>query len=400
MPETNLFDSESIHANLNAFGVDPNSDILTNDMLKEMDETLLDAMNERLSGVFSALHERNLGLLDKVTRRWVGMPTYVKYSLNAGGIVVSIASFPIHSTALLIGGAGYFAANYVLHNHFESNPVHNGRFEETIQNVTKFVSSLCVYLTCTQMHLNKQCEALEQSIAELKAEKESLKVSLHQFQEEVTHLNHSIDHLELTGESLQLCNEQLQKANHELDSHKQRLEEINSELEEKLKELESIKTQQQEELNRLAAVNRTLEGSVRSLIDSLTLDEEKRDAFMQRLNTFLADETQAFHNIAERICRAEEQYQQLNGEHQALVQQYEELNDRFAQGQERLEENARRYEQLLQRHQDLLEQQLQNPDQNAVQAGGNERLVGEVGLFAHARQAARADEVVPAPQFN
>lgn len=81
------------------------------------------------------------------------------------------------------------------------------------------------------------------------------------------------------------------------------------------------------EVEKAKHIAATLEGAVKTLTSSVTSDPIQRQVFHEKLDHFLSDKSASFDQVADRICRAENELSDVKAELKASTERFNKLLD-------------------------------------------------------------------------
>jgi len=318
----------------------------------------LEKMKNDLNRMIDVMAE-NPSLFSRASRFWGKMPLWQK--IIAGIFVVLptllIGSFTGIGTLIAISICSliaYTAGGLLLNNHQYHNT-------NTTDDLKSGVAGLAGLLGTVILSLEDLRKQFAEAIDEMKEENASLKTNVTEFQKQIKALTAQIKQLEATTASLTLTKQGLEQTasslqetvanqntllneNQQLIKQTQKdFEASQKELTAQIAELNEIKTNLELKLTETDTLATTLKAAVKTLSDMVVADEQQKTVFQAKLTDFLENKSASFDQVADRICKAEEElakvkeelenanekYKLLIGEHKQLLDRQGEQIDRL-----------------------------------------------------------------------
>ncbi len=322
---------------------------------------------------------QNPSLFSRAANYWGEIPLWQKI---IGGILLIVPTLVIafftHAAIFLALSAfslvAYVASSLILDNHYSS-------ITSTTENLKEGINGLADVLGIVIQSLDTLHKELSRSLEEFQKENEKLAAKVIELGSSVEELTRQTNEFRLTVEALQETKNQLEQSTATLDStvkdHAQLIERISIQLEQtqkkyensqleltkKVEEFNKVKTDLSLELIKTKSVAETLKAAVNQLSDSAITNEENREAFNKRVETFLGDKEASFTEVAGLITDSEKRLRLVEEELTKTTQQ--------------LKESLERNEKLITRL-EALEQSKIARNTKSKQAG----ILDSLGVFA------------------
>lgn len=325
------------------------------DSLKKIVHTQkqLSQVKESLGSIVDSIAE-NPSLFTRAATAWGELPMWQKVT---GGIVLTgptlaVGLFAHIGVLLVIGGVtgiAYTASGIVLDDHHTCNVNIAKRLKEGIFGLADVLQITIEALDAIRKMFAEEIEKfknenirLTDNIDRLGNEVESLSTQVELYIETEKILRETKEELEKTAKKLQ---ESATKQTELLEENQKTLSRIRKDYEksqlqlaEKVVELHEVKVSLGLEVQKAKTVAKTLEGTVQTLTGTVIADEEQRDSFQKKLDGFLNNKQLGFDQVAERICKAEEELRVVKEELKKSNERYEKLLSRQEEQVERLEQ--------------------------------------------------------------
>lgn len=313
----------------------------------------LSQVKESLGSIVDSIAE-NPSLFTRAATAWGELPMWQKVT---GGIVLTGPSLAIGLFAhigvlLVIGGVtgiAYTASGIVLDDHHTCNVNIAKRLKEGIFGLADVLQITIEALDAIRKMFAEEIAKfknenirLTENIDRLGNEVESLSMQVELYIETERLLRETKNELEQTAKKLEESatkqTELLEENQKVLSKIRKDYEKSQLQLAEKVIELHEVKVSLGLEVQKAKTVAKTLEGTVQTLTGTVIADEEQRVSFQQKLDGFLNNKQLGFDQVAERICKAEEELRLVKEELKKSNERYEELLSRQEKQVERLEQ--------------------------------------------------------------
>lgn len=322
------------------------------DSLKKIlaSENLLSQVKQDLANVVDAV-VKDPSLITKVSKTWGEMPVWQKYSGLAVGlpfVIVGLSTLAV--VPFVLGSAGvvlYTAAGLILEEHYQKTIDITDTLKKGILGLADVLTLVINALDKIRQELaleiekfRTENEKLAQNIDRLDGQVHALSLQTELFietetllrkdkddlEKSVASLNDSVGHLNTTVLSHQ---EGLTQTKKELDAVTKAHQGSQEQLAGKVLELKQVKTELGLELEKAKKVAATLKGTVETLSGTVIEDSKQKEAFQNRLNTFLNDKEKSFSEVADRICSTENKLSETEKALQFVKEQLKQSNSRF-----------------------------------------------------------------------
>ncbi|HHT9953137.1 TPA: Dot/Icm T4SS effector LegC7/YlfA [Legionella pneumophila] len=312
----------------------------------------LSQVKESLESIVDSIAE-NPSLITRAASAWGELPMWQKVT---GGLVLTAPTLAVGLFAhigvlLVIGGVTgltYTAGAIVLDDHHTCNVNIAKRLKEGLFGLADLLQITIEALDAIRKKFAEEIEKfknenlrLTDNIDRLGNEVESLSAQVELYMEIEKMLRKDTNEMEQTVKKLQESTTKqtdlLEKNQKELSKIRKEYEKSQLQLAEKIAELHEVRLSLGLEVQKAKTVAKTLEGTVQTLTGTVIADEEQRVSFQKKLDGFLNDKQLSFDQVAERICKAEEELKKVKEELRQSNDRYGELLKRQEQQVERLE---------------------------------------------------------------
>jgi hypothetical protein len=308
-------------------------------------QTKLSDVKNSLGSIVDTMAD-NPSLFTRAATIWGELPLWQKI---LGGIVLSgptvVAGLFAHiSVLLVIGGVTgvvYTGSALILDDHHNCNVSIVERLKAGIFSLADILQLTIDALDKIRQELANEIDRfklenfrLSENVSDLGTKVDSLSTQVVLFAETEKLLEADRKRLEQTSLTLkETVGENsflLEKTHKELVQVKSEYQQSQQQLCAKVVELQEVRSSMELEVEKAKQVGSILNGTVVNLSKTVLTDKTQRQEFQAKLETFVTDEKASFHQVAERICKAEEeldivkeQLKQSNDRYQKLLTRHE-----------------------------------------------------------------------------
>lgn len=344
---------------------DPLQPIETSDTSKKIEEnnslnnivtsqTKLMDVKKSLSAIVDAMAD-NPSIITRAASVWGELPLWQKI---LGGVVltgpaVAVGILSQVSVLMVLGGVTgvvYTGSAIVLDDHHNCNVSVAERLKAGIISLADILQFTIDALDKIRQELAHEIERfrqenfkLSENVGNLGEQVESLSTQVEMLSETEKLLKADRDKLELTSQNLEKSvgdnKVLLEKVNKELVQVRDEYQQSQHQLCLKVSELQEVRSAMELEVEKAKQVGTILNGTVTNLSKTVLTDKTQREEFQAKLETFVTDEKASFHQVAERICKAEEELE-------IVKEQLKQSNDRYKQLLDKHENQVKRLEKI------------------------------------------------------
>lgn len=324
----------------------PDVAAMNTDSLEQIASTQkqLSQVKESLGTIIDTIAQ-NQSLVTRAATYWGELPLWQRV---AGGVVLTVptlaAGLVVAHVGMLMAISGVTAAAYaaggaVLDDHHNYNV-------NVIDRLKEGIFSLADVLEITISALETIRYKLAEELEKFKLQNELLTDKICVLGDQIDSLSHQVDVFIETEKLLRNAKEELEKTTEalresvdqqndlllaqqkQLDLVKKAYEKSQTQLSEKVVELCTVRLSMGLEVDKAKKIAATLEGTVKTLAGSVIDDGTQRQAFQDRLKTFLTDKEASFDQVAKRIGETESELATVKEELKRGNERYQELLNR------------------------------------------------------------------------
>ncbi|MCW8482703.1 hypothetical protein OQJ14_04945 [Fluoribacter dumoffii] len=297
-------------------------------------------VKKSLGAIVDSLHD-NPSLISRAAAFWGELPLWQRI---VGGVAISGPTLIIGAAAHIgflitisgVSALAYTTSGIVLDDHHYHTKSIAQKLKEGIFGVAEILELTIGALDTIRKKLaieidkfKEENEKLAHNITRLNEEVETLSAQVEVYVETEKLLRKSKEDLEKTASSLKL---DLEKQSEQYEINQKELEKIRGEhsrslllLSQKTAELAEVRKSMGTEIERAKMIASTLEGTVKTLSSAAIDDGTQRQAFQDKLNSFLADKASNFDLIAERMNKAESELALVKSELNKSTERFKKL---------------------------------------------------------------------------
>lgn len=287
--------------------------------------------------------QQNPSLISRAAAFWGELPLWQRI---IGGVAISGPTLIIGAAAHIgflvtisgVSALAYTTSSIVLDDHHYHTKNIAQKLKEGIFGVAEILELTISALDAIRKKLAKEIqkfkdenEKLALNITRLNEEVETLTAQVEVYVETAKLLRKNKEDLEKVAQSLKL---DLEKQGEQFEANQRELEKVRalhersiSLLNQKTSELAQVRLQMGTEVEKAKHIAATLEGAVKTLTSSVTSDPIQRQVFHEKLDHFLSDKSASFDQVADRICRAENELSDVKAELKASTERFNKLLD-------------------------------------------------------------------------
>ncbi|KTD68161.1 MULTISPECIES: LegC2/C7 family Dot/Icm T4SS effector [Legionella] len=309
-------------------------------------------VKKSLGAIVDSLQD-NPSLISRAAAFWGELPLWQRI---VGGVALSGPTLIIGAAAHIgflvtisgVSALAYTTSGIVLDDHHYHTKNIAQKLKEGIFGVAEILELTIGALDSIRKKLaaeidkfKQENEKLAQNITRLNEEVETLSAQVEVYVETEKLLRKTVEKLESTAlsfkQDIEKQSEQFQATQRELakakDEHSQSL----ILLSQKTSELSEVRSSMGIELEKAKRIADSLKGTVKILSNTAINDSSQRQAFQEKLNTFLTDKTASFDDVAERITKAESELSVVKSELKASTERFNKLLELQEQQLKRLQ---------------------------------------------------------------
>lgn len=320
-------------------------------------------MKKNLHGIIDAMNH-NASMLTRAAQYWNDLSIF--YKIGGGFVLIAPTLFigVFLNIGVLIATSiftliGYVASSILLDDHHAST-------NDTIKNLKAGTDGLVDVLSTVFTALDELHKKLTGEVDSFKEENEHLEVNVGNLGDEVNLLSGMNEQLgtalasfaetknlvSLAAKQLELVTnariEQQRLTQEQLDNTQKEFSACKDKLSEQVKALADEKAALAKTIQQLNTQVTTLSAQAHVFIDSMTLDDAKREAFYKKLDDFLTNQNQSVDKAFFRICETEKKFEELTEKHAKLNEDHGKLLTVFETQLKRNEEIMAKLEQTEQ----------------------------------------------------
>jgi phage shock protein A len=350
----------------------------------------LSQIKKSLGAIVDSMQD-NPSLISAAAKFWGELPLWQRI---VGGVAISGPTLVVGAAAhigFLVTVSGVSALLYTTSGFVLDD--HHFHTKNIAQKLKDGIFGVAEVLELTIIALDSICKKLAKEIDKFKAENEKLAKNIVQLNEDVETLASQVDvyiaterllrktveDLELTGATLKKDLEKnalLFEANQkEIVQVKESHAKSMLQLSEKVSELAEVRETMSAEVNKVKIVASMLNGTVEKLSGAVINDSGQRQAFLEKLGTFLNDKSREFDQVAGRITEAEKELVEVKS---ALKKS----NERYKILLIQQEEQIRRLEKLDLRIEGNIPEEQYPPQAQVKESVKSSSLLSALGMLA------------------
>ncbi|PWY54506.1 hypothetical protein DGG96_16605 [Legionella qingyii] len=297
-------------------------------------------VKKSLGAIVDSLQD-NPSLISRAAAFWGELPLWQRI---IGGVAVSGPTLIIGAAAHIgflvtisgVSALAYTTSGIVLDDHHYHTKNIAQKLKEGIFGVAEILELTIGALDSIRKKLaveidkfKEENERLAKNISRLNEEVETLSAQVEVYIETEKLLRKTKDGLEKTAATLKL---DVEKQNKQFEATQKELLKARDEhsrslvlLSEKTSELSEVRISMGAEVEKAKKIASTLEGTVRILSSATITDGNQRQAFQEKLNSFLENKAASFDQVAERIGKAESELLEVKSELKASTERFNKL---------------------------------------------------------------------------
>ncbi|CAM2837680.1 inclusion membrane protein A [Legionella steigerwaltii] len=300
----------------------------------------LTQVKKSLGAIVDSLHD-NPSLISRAAAFWGELPLWQRI---IGGVAITGPTLIIGAAAHIgflvtisgISAVAYTTSGIVLDDHHYHTKNIAQKLKEGIFGVAEILELTIGALDSIRKKLaveidkfKEENEKLAQNITRLNEEVETLSAQVEVYVETEKLLRKTKEKLEETAASLK---QDLEKQNEQFQATQKELLKAQDEhskslllLSQKTSELSEVRKSMGTELDKAKKIATSLEGTVKVLSTAAISDTSQRQAFQEKLNSFLTDKSASFDEVTERMSKAESELSLVKSELKASTERFNKL---------------------------------------------------------------------------